>query len=592
MDHESGYRMQGISAPIPAGMISGIQKELVWILKNNPAVRVGFAAPQDASVPSVRLNSFLLNLYMEYSFYPFWVTEHGPGRKAHIFVSVLRRAGEEGLNPEDYRTAALIDLLRTSDVRSLATLDIMLTLALHAYLSDILEGRVFRSRPIPDWFFAARTREASLPKMIRQALNIYDLLAFLNQLSPGYTEYHLLKKLLAEYRQLATKGGWPAVPPGTTLRPGMQDSRLAVLAERLFITGDLQDFSVIPPPPGIAALRPAFPEPLSDRVIAAQLVRPPCMRRSPVLTPSRPVYGRTLLRAVKHFQRRYNLNPDGAVGKKTLEALNLPVQEHIDRILLNLERWRWLPNNAEGRRILVNIAGFRLTGRKDDQVEIEMPVVVGKVKHKTPVFSHTMTYIEVNPYWNIPKTIARNEIAVKVQENSDYLQKERIRVFDGWQEGAPEIPPASIDWATIGEELDQFRLRQEPGPENALGTIKFMFPNNKNIYMHDTPSRNLFRRIRRAYSHGCIRLARPLELARYILSHDQQPVTGQQLHQLIDSKKRKIFILNHPLPVHIMYWTVRVDRRTGTAYFYDDIYGCDARLGSVLFAGRDRRRYP
>ncbi|MCI5159109.1 MAG: hypothetical protein D3906_11880 [Candidatus Electrothrix sp. AUS1_2] len=266
--------------------------------------------------------------------------------------------------------------------------------------------------------------------------------------------------------------------------------------------------------------------------------------------------------------------------------MNVPVQEHIDKLILNMERWRWLPHKLEGRRILVNVAGFRLVGMYDCNVEITMPVIVGKVKNKTPIFSDVMTYIEVNPYWNIPPNIARNEIVPKVRENPFYLQEQRIRIFADWREGAPEIPPESIDWENIGRGISQFRLRQDPGRGNALGTIKFMFPNTKNIYLHDTPTHGLFRRSRRAFSHGCIRVSRPLELAGYILNHDYQMISRKQLEAQVAGKKRKIFVLNQPLPVHLIYRTAWVDRHTGTAYFYDDIYGRDARLAAALFPRR------
>ncbi|MCI5143516.1 MAG: hypothetical protein D3909_17700, partial [Candidatus Electrothrix sp. ATG1] len=274
---------------------------------------------------------------------------------------------------------------------------------------------------------------------------------------------------------------------------------------------------------------------------------------------------------------------DGAIGKQTLRALNLPIEDHVSKIMLNMERWRWLPHQLEGRRILVNVAGFRLVGMNDRKVEITMPVIVGKVEHKTPVFNHVMTYIEVNPYWNIPPSIARNEIVAKVLKNPSYLQQQRIRVFADWQAGAAEIMPQSIDWRNIGRGINQLRLRQEPGPKNALGRIKFMFPNNKNVYMHDTPTHSLFRQTRRTFSHGCIRLSRPVELATYVLGNDHQRVSRKQLEARIASKQRKVFVLNQPLPVHLIYQTTRVDRATGTAYFYDDIYGRDVRLAAAVF---------
>ncbi|MCI5132282.1 MAG: hypothetical protein D3904_12365 [Candidatus Electrothrix sp. EH2] len=230
----------------------------------------------------------------------------------------------------------------------------------------------------------------------------------------------------------------------------------------------------------------------------------------------------------------------------------------------------------------------------NSKVDISMPVIVGKEKNKTPIFNHMMTYIEVNPYWNIPPSIAYNEILAQILKNPFYLREHRIRVFADWQAGASEIMPESIDWPNIGEGIKQLHLRQEPGPGNSLGTIKFMFPNNKNVYLHDTTSRNLFKRTRRAFSHGCIRLSRPLDLADYILSNDgHQEDSRSRLKAQIAGKERKIFVLKSPLPVHLMYRTVWVDRKTGTVSFYDDIYGRDAPLAKAFFSRQDTKcQYP
>lgn len=574
---------------IPAADMLPLQRKLFRLFENTPSLTLSFTIHQTAHKG---LDDLLYHFYEENDFFPYWVTEYGPTSKAHILISVLRRVDEEGLDLERYSLGEITALLVSRETNNLARLDLMLTLALYHYIGDMMEGAVATSLLDPRLFSAARSTAANRPAMLHNAVRTPDLRQFLKKLSPQHYEYQSLKKVLARYRTLAAQGGWPKISPGQTLRKGMTDPRVSVLAERLFLTGDLKDFAVIPPPPLIALPRP-FPGPVSEPQYVnkqdslRELLLPPAWCFVPSALPEYSLqYNTALLQAVKHFQKRYNLEQDGVPGKNTLKLLNVSVQDHIDKIILNMERWRWLSHQLEGRRILVNVAGFRLVGMNDQQVEITMPVIVGKVRSKTPVFSDVMTYIEVNPYWNIPPNIARNEILAKVLENPSYLEEQRIRIFSSWQAGSAELMSEHIDWENIGQGINQLHLRQEPGPGNALGIIKFMFPNDKNIYLHDTPTHSLFRRTRRALSHGCIRLSRPLDLASYILRHDHQIVSRKQLEAQVASRERKVYVLNNPLPVHLIYRTARVDRNTGTVCFYDDIYGRDARLAKALFPDR------
>ncbi|MCI5178196.1 MAG: hypothetical protein D3911_02505 [Candidatus Electrothrix sp. AW3_4] len=566
-----------------------LQEKILWLLNNTSSLPLPFSIQQGGYQHTTSgLHNLLYTFYQENNFLPYWVTRYGPISKAHILLFVLLRVDKEGLDPKRYQVDKITALLMSRKTEDLAQLDLMLTLALYLYVGDMQEGAVTSCLLDPALFASARSTFVYRPALLRKAVQAPDLQLFLQSLSPRHYQYQALKKMLASYRALAQQGGWPKIPPGQTLRQGMTDPRLKVLAERLFLSGDLKDFkdfTVIPPPPLLAFPKP-FPRPLSSD--SAQPSLPPAWRVAPSESRSpSPVYhlhySDSLLRAVKHFQQRYNLKQDGIVGTNTLRKLNQPIEEHIRQIILNMERWGWFPHQFKGRRIIVNIAGFHLIGMKDSQVEITMPVIVGKVKKKTPVFNHFMTYIEVNPYWNIPPSIARDEIVAKVIRNPFYLQEQGIRIFSSWQEGAYEISPQSIDWNSIGHGISRFHLRQEPGPYNALGTIKFMFPNDKNIYLHDTPSQSLFWRAQRALSHGCVRLSRPLDLASYILNNDHQMISQRQLKQQIARRERKVFALHQPLPVHLLYRTVWVDPATGTASFYDDIYGRDALLEKALF---------
>ncbi len=526
--------------------LSPLQNSLAWLLENGPAARFGFTGlhgkPEQA-------DQLLIELYLDNGMRPYWVTESGVQDKAGQLLAVLGRTEEDGLEPSRYRTAAIAALLTARDIESLARLDVMLTLALNAYITDMRKGRAASTRLDTRLFAAVRDSDSEndVAETVGEALRRSDLTDFLARQAPQHSAYRALKELLAAYRRLEAAGGWPVIPPGPKLEPGMSDQRLELLARRLLITGDL------------AAL--------------------------PVLLAAAPgqssVYEGELVNAVKHFQRRCNLKQDGIIGKATLNALNIPVRDYISKIELNLERWRWLPHQLEGRRIFVNIADFTLISMNNGQTELAMPVIVGEIYNKTPVFSHAMTYIELNPYWNVPPSIALKEIVPKMRKDPGYLSRQRIRIFAGWQEGAPELSPASINWHTVGSGITRYRLRQEPGPGNSLGRIKFMFPNSKNIYMHDTPVHALFQQPQRAFSHGCIRLSRPLELAWHILQHDGHNVSKEGLRKAVDSKKRQVFVLRRPLPVHILYLTALV-AEDGGAHFYDDIYGYDSQLAEAL----------
>ncbi|CAK8723035.1 Murein L,D-transpeptidase YcbB/YkuD [Candidatus Electronema halotolerans] len=532
----------------PAGHFQAppsLDKDLFWLLKNQPAVRFSVSSPKHSEAQDALLN----DLYAYNGVQPYWVTEYGPKEKASVLIAFLTHADEDGLDPSRYHLHELAALLHVRDVEGLARLDIMLTLVLSAYLKDMHLGQ---AAPFP-LSSAGKGKDKDIAQLTLQGLNSPDMAIFLAEQAPQHQEYQALKALLAKYRRLDFAGGWPKIPSGPTIRPGDADQRVDLLAKRLYLSGDLS---------------------------ALPLASAEGRRRG--------IYDKQLVKAVKHFQRRCGLEPDGAVGTKTQALLNRSVEEEIRTIRLNLDRWRGLPHQFSSHHLLVNIAGFDLTMLNNGQPELTMPVIVGKEDHKTPVFSHAMSYIEINPYWNIPPSIAQKEIVKKMQQDSSYLRKQRIRIFAGWNGNAPEISASAINWHRIGARIRKYRLRQEPGKGNALGTVKFMFPNRKNIYLHDTPGHSLFQRARRAFSHGCVRVSHPLDLAWQILNNDGQTISKEKLQKQIATGRQAVFVLRQPLPVHIVYLTVRVSE-DGMAHFYEDIYGRDALLAKALFHDQERK---
>ena len=337
-----------------------------------------------------------------------------------------------------------------------------------------------------------------------------------------------LEKALAQYRQLAAQGGWPQVPPGPSLKEGDQNERIPLLRKRLAASSDL----------------------------AAQAAQ-------------EDLFDPTLKEAVQRFQARHGLTADGVVGAKTLAALNVPVSRRIRQLAASLELCRPLPQQLEPRHILVNIADFTLKVFEDGKPVLAMPVIVGKTYRQTPVFNGRIFTLVLNPTWEVPHSIAIKDLLPKIQKNPGYLAKLHLRVFKGWKP-ATEINPATVAWANISPAHFPYRLRQDPGEDNALGRVKFLFPNPYDVYLHDTPARELFKKDARTFSSGCIRIAKPLDLAVYLLKGTRLGSMDTLTAALARGITQRIAIPS-PIAVHIVYMTAWVDP-DGTVQFRPDIY--------------------
>jgi murein L,D-transpeptidase YcbB/YkuD len=291
------------------------------------------------------------------------------------------------------------------------------------------------------------------------------------------------------------------------------------------------------------------------------------------------IYDSSLQEAVKAFQRRHGLADDGAIGREVVAALNVPVDHRVAQIRMNMERWRWLPRELGNRYILVNIPEMRLDVYEGEQVPLSMRVVVGKEDTQTPIFNDEMTHVVFSPYWNVPPTIAQNETLPSVMGDPEFLERNNMEVVDA---SGNRVDPASIDLANPSG----YRFRQRPGATNSLGLVKFMFPNQFNVYLHDTPADSLFDRAVRSFSHGCVRVAEPLALAEYVL-RDQREWHRARIEEAMHAGEEKHVKLNTPIPVYMGYWTARV-RPDGMVQFRNDVYGIDERL-TVKLADRLER---
>ncbi len=478
---------------------------------------------------------------------PLWVLDNAAGPRAEKLSQLLIAADLDGLDPADYRAGEVKALLGATAPEDLARLEVLLSLGLVRYAADLGQGRTTPHVADPDLFvFREEVKKADV---LEAASHAVDLDEFIDAYRPQTVRYDRQKVALAEYRVLALQGGWQPIPEGETLKPGMSDPRVGLLRQRLRLVGDLK-------PQNDLADNGGDPD----------------------------FYDAQMETAVKWMQYRHGLAQDGAVGTKTLAALNVPIEKRLEQMILNLERRRWMPDDLGQRYIFINLADFQLKFVDEPKTLFDTAVVVGKPYQKTPVFSGTMTYVEINPFWNVPPSIARKEMLPKIQQDVSYLAQNNYVLFSDWSSGATVIDPRTIDWSRVSKASFPYKIRQDSGEGNALGRVKFMFPNRFNIYLHDTPAKSLFSKPQRTFSHGCIRVQNPNDLAELVLSQEEG-WSRERIEAVIASGERTIVSLKQPLPVHIVYLTSWVNK-DGSVHFRDDVYERDLALARALSGAR------
>jgi murein L,D-transpeptidase YcbB/YkuD len=475
--------------------------------------------------------------YQQRDNHPIWVDETGTSARGQALLRAFESAARDGLDPADYDPGPFV--LEAGGAEQLAAAELGLSATLVRYALDVRGGRALPTKIERD----QRISPLDPVQILTAAADAPDPAAFVDSLAPASSIYIGLRQALAGYRALAAAGGWPEIPDGPILGPESTDPRVGSLRLRLQLTGDLAAESQGHPQSG---------------------------------------YDGDVHQAVRQFQQRHGLPANGVVDEQTRAVLNIPVQDRIRQILANLERARWLRDDLGDPHVLVNLADFDLQVAEGGRDVIRMRVVIGEPETITPVFSDKISYIEINPYWNMPRSIAVKEKLPVLRRNPGALRAQNIRLLapDG-----EEIDPASVNWSAVNANNFNYRLRQDPGAQNALGRIKFMFPNPYGVYLHDTPSRELFRRHVRAFSHGCIRIEKPIELATFLL-RGNEGWGRARIQQMIARGKNRAVILNNPVPVHIVYLTAWVDAG-GKMQFRDDHYNLDAPLVAALDAIRE-----
>jgi murein L,D-transpeptidase YcbB/YkuD len=497
------------------------------------------------------------DFYRQRDFRPVWSTSLGPSRQAAALIAAIPALAAEGLDTRRYSVERLTALAQeVKDTKSLdgadaqqrlSDLDLELTFTYLSLAADLAAGSLQPEKLGVEWSVkrpapSPEAYEASLEQALG-AKTPDEMLKDLRTLTPRHDGYQRLTQALASYRAIAARGGWGEVPAGPPLKTGDGGPRVAALRARLAATGDL---AASPATPGAPAV---------DR------------------------YDEALAAAVSHFQRRHGLEPTGKVDGETLAELNVPAEERVRQIEVNLERWRWMPASLGDRYIEVNVPDYRLDVVEDGQVPLTMRTIVGKPKSRTPIFSSRMSNLQLNPVWNLPNDIVRKEIAPKLAADPGYLRRHGmvlVRV-GGSQEGA--VRPAAANLSKLGKG-SPYRLRQRSGADNALGQVKFLFPNPFDVYLHGTTSPRLFARTERGLSHGCIRLEKPQDLAAYLLKDDPK-WTPETIEAAIATGEHRTISLPRPLPVYILYWTAWVDA-DGTVELRRDLYGHDAAVEQAL----------
>ncbi len=507
----------------------------------------------DSGAVETELTGDLRTLYARTGYKPIWWQKGGWSSRAHDAIAALDVSNWHGINNARYGADTLSQLMalppETLSVEGVTYIDLALSSAMLAYVGDQASGRADPSAT--NWH--SRIGAAVDPiDLLTEGLATRDFAAWLHSTAPLHGSYGALVVEFSALNYL-TPLPWEDLDRQGLIRAGETDARIPEIRDRLITLGDYR----VP--------RPA--NPVDQRFDARS-----------------EIYDEALVAAVEAFQRRHGLEDDGVIGPKTMAAINMSPAERMQTIAVNLERLRWLPDPSlfTGRHIVINVAGYQLTAYQDGAVALTMPVIVGQPRHKTPLLADQIVNVKFAPTWTVPDRIARRELLPKIQEDPAYLADNNFRVFADWSANV-EVDPASIDWMSYSSSYLPFMLRQEPGPSNALGLIRFSLSNELDIYLHDTGSRHLFTEAERSLSHGCVRVGAPVELADFVLDGLDKAWTPDEILSAMDAPRPHYQRLAEPIPVDLVYVTAWADDE-GRIHYRKDIYGYDQALSEQLMA--------
>jgi murein L,D-transpeptidase YcbB/YkuD len=494
--------------------------------------------------------NIIMKFYRDRNYRLGWFKDEKLLPQAQTFIDVVNKAYREGLDPNDYKVKDFNQMFtrfaqagKDDSTRYLLKqeIDVALTASFMNYASDFYRGTVnYKKLDNIEW--SVRKNKIKLNKALETILKERDSRYPYYQFEPLHEEYNRLRTALQQYRDIRKAGGWPKIEGVTKLKLGDSSTVVPLLRKRL------------------------LPQ-----------------NRWNVTGPNQYIFDQELANAVMDFQSRHGFKPDGALGPNTLKAMNVSIDDRIDQIIINMERWRWVPKpkKFEEKHIFVNIPEYMLYARDKGKTVLSMRVIVGKEMNTTPVFSDKLEYIVFSPYWNVPASIVVNEFKPKLINDPGWLERMDMELVKGYGQKAVPVDPYSVDWASIDEKNFKYLIRQRPGPENPLGDIKFIFPNEHEVYLHHTASESLFNQTQRGFSHGCVRVEKPVELAKFLLS-DQPTWDESRILEAMHAGTEKYQNLKAKVPVYIVYFTAWVDDKGGV-HFRDDIYGHDRELEQEYF---------
>ncbi len=505
-------------------------------------------------IDSTIMKADVLRFYRQRAYATAWIERGKISKNGEELLKELKRSGEEGLQ-ESFYDVPQIDSLRSElEVSSvpndslpsrLVRLDVLMTTAFLNYASDLLTGRINPGELHVIW--EVYPQKTDLEQYLEQALEHKKIRESLNRLRPAYNQYELLKKAFRKLAADQSTGGWPLPGNFSTLKEKDSGENVIKLKKYLLATGDLQNDD------------------------AAYI--------------DSPHFDRQLTKAVRIFQQRHGLKADGIAAKETGRKMNIPLQERIDQVRINLDRIRWLPENFGEKYIIINVPSFSLHYFENGKPVLNMGVVVGKNENYTPILNDTLYSVIFNPSWNVPASIATKEMLPKIRKDPGYPEKNNYALLKGSYVSKDTVNPQEVDWEKVTKEHFPYFVVQEPGKTNPLGKLEFMMLNQYNIYLHDTPADHLFNESQRDFSHGCIRLEKPAELAGLLLKNQ---LPEDSIRKMLSGKEKRRIILRDKIAVHLIYQTAWA-AKDGKIQFRDDIYDFD-RLSLPLFRDSDKQK--
>ncbi|SHN28666.1 Murein L,D-transpeptidase YcbB/YkuD [Cyclobacterium lianum] len=527
-------------ASLPTQNLPG---EIRSLLESDPSV-----LDTDFQQNSLFSRSYLLTFYSDRAFAPAWLTGTKPSCEALELRLLIQQSRFDGLLPEDYHLGQLDLLFEKAlandfiSLREQALMEVLLSDAFILLARHLYQGKVHPEHLEGVWDIQHKENEPKVLEKLNLALSHKNVRQQLFSLHPKFGIYHRMRQTIKKYYELEKALTGPVrkiAVPDKPLEPGHRAAQIAELRQRLIFWKDLDHYA---PDSGQAD-----------------------------------VYDSLMVEGVKNFQSRHGLLPDGRLGKATVAALNHAPKDLIEKAAVNMERLRWLPDTTLQEFVLVNIANFSMDFIRQKDTLLHSNAIVGQSYRKTPVFNAEMSYLVFSPTWTVPPTILANDVIPAVRKDISYLRNKNMRLLDF---SGNEIDPVTVNWGEMTGRNFPYMIRQSPGPHNSLGLVKFMFPNKYNVYMHDTPSRDLFFRADRALSSGCIRIQKPFELAQLLLA-DQPLWNDERIRNAMNSGREQTVTLKRKIPVVLIYLTFWTDA-SGQENIRKDIYSRDAELLKLL----------